>query len=169
MLATDTGHIDRMANCRSRASVLVPFVAGTKGGSFTSVASSSWAFQQAETAAKTGTFYLRAYVGCPVAGVLLVEHHNESKSIGYLTDLGNEKYKLAEVLTVAVEKAGDQFVATEPRRGWYGYGNTEEQAIGRFGSSLVEELEVLTERENRLSAPLRDELAQLRQVVVPHR
>jgi hypothetical protein len=169
MLATDAGHIDRMANCRSRVSVSVPFVAGSKGGSFTSVASSSWAFQQAETAVKSGTFYLCAYVGSPVAGVLVVKHRDDSKSIGYLTDLGNEKYGLAEVLTVAVEKSGDQFVATEPRRGWYGYGNTEEQAIGRFASSLVEELEVLTERENRLSAPLRDELAQLKQVVVPHR
>ena len=167
MLAS-TAQIESAANYRTRASASVPYVAAaTLGrGKFTSAASSDWLFQQAET---SGAPKITVCVGSPVSGVLLVERENNLRSIQYLTDLGNEKYSLTDVLTVAVEKDGDQFVVTEPRRGWYGYGDSEEQAVARFASRIVEDLEVLTERQDRLSDSLLRELSQLKQAVVPRR
>lgn len=160
-----------MMNCPSYASVSVPFVSGAnfREADFTSVAQSGWVFQLAETSAKPGNFDLCVYTGSPVAGVLVVERQDDLSSIQYLTNLGCTKYTLAEVLTVAVEKSGDQFIASEPRRGWYGYGDSEVEAIGSFASGLVEELESLTAREDRLNQHLRDELGQLRSVVIPRR
>ncbi len=156
----------------NRASVSVPFVvsgANVAAGKVTSVASSGWSFQQGETPRRSDPFDLSVYVGSPVSGVLIVEHPNDVNSIRYLTDLGCQNYRLAEVLTVAIEKSGDQFIAREPRRGWYGYGDSEERAIGSFASSLVEELEGLGAREDQLSQHLREELGQLRSVVIPQR
>jgi len=168
MVSTET-NIGRIANYRPRPSFSLPFVvsgANVSEGSFTSVASSGWSFQQAETPAWS-TFDF--YVGSPVSGTWIVEQLNDLDSIWYLTDLDSQNYRLGEVLTVAVEKSGDQFIASEPRRGWFGYGDSEDRAIGNFASGLVEELEGLSAREGQLSQHLREELAQLRSVVIPRR
>jgi hypothetical protein len=129
------------------------------------VGKSGWLFQQVET----GKFEFVLMTGCQAAGYLLVESENNVKSIQFLTDLGNERYALADILTVAVEEDEGQFIATEPRRGWYGYGASQDEAVKHFTSALVEDFEVLSEREDRLSPSLRNDLAQLRKVVVPRR
>ncbi len=168
MISTET-NIGRIGNHRLHISVSVPFVvsgANVRDGSFTSVASSGWSFQEAETPSGPPNFDF--YVGSPVSGTLIVEQPNDLNSICYLTDI-NCQYRLAEVLAVAVEKQGDQFIASEQRRGWFGYGDSEERAIASFASSLVEELEGLSAREGQLSRHLEDELSQLRSVVVPRR
>ncbi len=173
MISTET-NIGRVANSSSRASFSLPFVvsganvreANASEGYFTSVASSGWSFQQAETPAWS-TFDF--YVGSPVSGTWIVEQPNDLASLWYLTDLDSQDYRLGKVLTVTVQKSGDQFIASEPRRGWFGYGDSEGRAIGNFASGLVEELEGLSAREGQLSQHLRDELAQLRSVVIPRR
>jgi hypothetical protein len=106
-------------------------------------------------------------MGCAVSGVLLVEFDNQLPSVRYLTDIGDVKYKLAEVLTVAVENVDNQFVALEPKHGWFGYGDSEEKALRQFSSSLVEQLEILKDRQNELSDSMRGELALLEELVIP--
>jgi hypothetical protein len=145
----------------------VPYVRVANLGheNFQSAASSDWLYQQADTAAPTITVQM----GCPVSGILLVEAESQLPSVRYLTDIGDVKYRLAEVLTVAVENAENQFVAVEPKHGWFGYGESEEKALRQFSSALVEQLEILKERQDELSDSLRSELAQLSQLVVPSR
>lgn len=127
------------------------------------VGKSGWLFQQVES----GQFILMT--GCQATGYLVVESPTNVKSIQFLTDLGNERYTLADILTVAVEDDHGQYIATEPRHGWYGYGTSQDEAVKHFASALVEEYEVLSEREAQLSPSLRNDLAQLRKVVVPRR
>lgn len=168
MISTET-NIRRIGTDRLRASVAVPFVvsgASVRDARFVSV-SSGWLFQEAETPAGST---LDFFVGSPVSGTLIVEQPNDVNSIFYLTSLDSQKYRLAGVLTVFVEKSGDQqYIASEPQRGWFGYGDTEEYAVGQFAAALVEELEILSEREDHLSVHLQSELAQLRQIVLPKR
>jgi hypothetical protein len=146
----------------------VPYlrVANVKHENFQSVASSDWLYQQADTAALPT---MTVQMGCPVSGVLLVEAKNQLPSVRFLTDIGDVKYKLAEVLTVAIENADDQFVAVEPKNGWFGYGESEEKALRQFSCALVEQLEILRERQHELSDALHSELAQLQQLVIPAR
>jgi len=168
MLVAHSGQMNREA----QPSVSLPFVVGASQAAnnlFTAVASSDWAFQQTANSGDSGLFNLSVYIGSPVEGVLVIERPEAFKSVQYLTDLGSARYSLAEVLTVAVTKADGQFIASEPHRGWYGYGDSEDFAIGSFASSLVEELEGLSEREAQLSDRLRERLGQLRSVVIPKR
>lgn len=154
-------------NC-SQAAVLSPVVSGVNigTGKFYSVARSGWAFQTLDTTLGPEGFSLCVYAGNPVSSALIVENRNESKSVYYLSDLGDERYRLSEVLTVAVEESDKQFIAMEPRRDWFGYGQTPDEAIQNLSSAIVEELEVLSEREAQLGPSLHDALAQLRQVVI---
>jgi hypothetical protein len=129
------------------------------------VGKSGWLFQQVES----GNFEFILMTGCQATGYLVVESPSNVKSIQFLTDLGSERYALADILTVAVEDDHGQYIATEPRHGWYGYGASQDEAVKHFASALVEEYEVLSEREDQLSPSLRNDLAQLRKVVVPRR
>src|SRR4029077_16811236 len=76
---------------------------------------------------------------------------------GILRTFDSQNYRLGEVLTVAVERSGDQFIASELRRGGLRYGDSKDHAIGTVASGLVEELEVLSTREGQLSQHLREE------------
>lgn len=155
------------AKCPSQSRGKMPYVAaGNSSATFLSKACSGWLFEQTETG---GAPQFILFTGCPVSGVLLVEDEKKFRSVQYLTDLGSENYSLGEILTVGIEKDGDQFIVIEPQRGWYGYGSSEVEAVGRFASSLVEEFEGLSKREQYLSEPMLRELAQLRKVVVPNR
>jgi hypothetical protein len=147
----------------------VPYVqvaAGWKDERFLSATSSNWVYQQADTQSAPS---VTVQMGCAVSGVVLVENGERFPSVRYLTDLGDVQYRLAEVLTVAVENTDDQFVVVEPKRGWFGYGDSEDKALCQFSASLVEQLQILSERQNELSDSLRGELAQLQQVVIPAR
>jgi hypothetical protein len=158
---------------RYNAPISVPFVASANiGASLTAVAETTWFFQQAQNSVgPSGNMDIALFVGSPVSGFLVLERENENKSIRYLTDLGNEKYSLAEVLTVAVEKdkEANEFVVSDPQRGWSGYGDTVPEAIRQFASRIVGDLEVLSAREGKLGDALSRELAQLRQVIKPQR
>jgi len=161
MVSTETNRGDTR-NERVRISHSIPFVVSNARVEFASSASTDWSFLQAETPGLAVDFY----VSCPVSGTLIVEQPNNRTSICYLTSLDSPKYRLAEVLPVAIEKEDDQFIASEPRRGWYGYGESEALAIANFASGLVEELEGLTEQEGNLSPYLLDQLLQIRNVVI---
>ena len=163
LASTASASAARGETSRAPIPASVPYVVAATRREFVSRASSGWLFQQAETSEDPK---ITVQLGSPVSGILLLERENNFNSIRYLTDLACQKYRLAEVLTVAVEKSGDQFIASEPRRGWFGYGDSEERAVGSFASSLVEELEGLTAREGQLSEHLREELGQLQSVVI---
>jgi len=150
------------------ASVPYVRVANLGHDNFQSGASSNWRYQQADTAAQPQP-NITVYLGCPVSGILLVESENHLNSVRYLTDIGDVKYRLTEVLAVSVEKDDNQYIAVEPRHGWYGYGNSEDEALRRFSSAIVEQLEILEERKNELSDSMHGELAQLKQIVAPRR
>ena len=88
------------------------------------------------------------------------------RSTQRVTDLATKRYRLSEPLTISVQKSGDQYVATDANHGWYGYGETKGDAIGRFASGIVERLEGLKEREGELGDSMHSELKLLERIVV---
>src|SRR5258708_10431961 len=141
MISTET-NIGRVANSSSRASFSLPFVvsganvreANASEGYFTSVASSGWSFQQAETPAWS-TFDF--YVGSPVSGTWIVEQPNDLTSLWYLTDLDSQDYRLCKGLNLTSHKICEQIRPGRASRGWVVFGRSKLRGSGNFHSSLL--------------------------------
>jgi hypothetical protein len=68
-------------------------------------------------------------------------------------------------LSVTIEKVGDEYVASEPRTGMYGEGDTQAQAIASLQRSLRDLRDTLRGREGHLAPDLVAELEYLDRIL----
>ncbi len=91
----------------------------------------------------------------------------ESIRVYRLRELESDRYALRKVLFVQIEQTedGETFIAKIPWLDVFGLGETEEEAVEDFQSSLIEDYELLKEEEDRLSNHLHKHLADLTTVL----
>lgn len=90
-----------------------------------------------------------------------------SMRMEFLTGALDGQRWLAHPIAVFIYTDEEETVVTEPRYHIHGYGDTVEQAKSDFRTVLSDSLDILAEDEKDLDSYLREQLAYLRQVVVP--
>ena len=66
-----------------------------------------------------------------------------------------------------MEPDGSDYIVTLPGLDSFSYGNSLDEAALRFLNGLVEELESLSARKDRLGSHLQQQLGRLRQLIAP--
>jgi hypothetical protein len=95
----------------------------------------------------------------------------EASQIGMLTLLGplpGTQYHLKKAIVVQVERdEGGSFVVSEPNTGAFHYDQDLSRAVGGFVGAFVEEFELLSNQEGRLSTAMLSSLDQFRLLLEP--
>jgi len=76
-------------------------------------------------------------------------------------------WQITQPVQVQVERAGGEFVISEPRLNVYGVGETFAESMADFTSMLVDLFEELSVSEDVLSSHLRQQLEILRIILAP--